>query len=217
MNRLEHRALVRFYLDNINTDNDARYTDANINLHLKMAAQQAVTVFTSEGLGQHLMTTVNAASNALGTITVPLAEKIVNVYYFNQSNLRIRVKPGQRGAGGLSTPGVLSTNYQIDYIAKSTYPTDDVTEVTWAQSTYSNPLLDQYVCMLAAANLGVVSGELNNSLHTRMDQLKTDLLSTPLSPNISVMRYGQGPYQQAQNSYWHFKSPTEIAITLGGV
>lgn len=218
MNRLELRNLVRFYLDDQNTDEDARWSDADINRALEFASEQVTTSALVAGYSNPLVTTVDSVLTN-GHINLVPYKDVIAVFLNPAGNGSAMIKLSGGSKQGRTLTGFYSgTPVEVDLVLENSFPDNDVDPVLYCGVTPRLKTFDQVVALTAAQDLDIIEWEARPKLDAALVKLTANLFSGPTPPRVRARTLSNtwraAMQRQTLNLVWFEDSAGVLGVTL---
>lgn len=194
-------ARVRFLID----DKDANplISDAEILVALETAYQEVWQLAIVSGANIYNQQ-VNLTSDGNGVLDLSAFKpmKIVNVA-LKLGNVFLQVKPCRLGDGLINVPG--PQTFRVTYVPRVVLPAAGVDPIEWPIDIILDPVLDQLLCVVAAADVWIKTGQPTlPSLAEKRGQLEASVKAKINIPGWSVTTLGRrgGLGQTNAGFYW---------------
>lgn len=203
---------VRNYLDDLNTGNDARWSDSEIQTALELSLDVIVNEAVQAGVHQAFRL-VGTSTLSSGAITVPANVKIISLF-LKTGNTRIAIYPAgarNRNFVDSATTGTV----EFDYVAKNNVVfTNTAAVITYGTVDVDDNVWDAYLCTLAAIDLAVKEGEVSPVLTDRSERYRIALLGKPITGQVSVFPQSRNILSPSAyyQLYYYAKTPTQLEV-----
>lgn len=188
MNVTQAIARVRRLLDD--RDQNPLVSDADIRDSLVVACEEVWQTVVNSGADIYALSAdVVSSSDGVVDLTTQLPLKIQGLSLVSGS-MTIPVPAAQPGEG---SPITQSYTVRVSYLPRVVFPLvgEEADPIAWATEAIPSNTLDQLLCVTAACDAWIMTGEpLNKALTTRKEELLASVKTIPAVPSHSVLRIG---------------------------
>lgn len=185
MNTTQAIARVRRLLDD--RDQNPLVSNDDIRESLRVAIEEVWQLVVTSGAGVFTLSAdVTSDSNGVVDLTTqsPLTISLVQLL---QGTVTMTIPPVR--VGDSYAPVQQATNIRVAYVPRVQLPAVDATSIVWATSAVPANTLDQLLCIVAAQDAWITTGEpILKSLQTRREELTASVKEIPNTPNHTVIR-----------------------------
>lgn len=191
-----------------------RWTDDEIDDVLGSALEEIIINAVSSGINLFEVTetfTVNGDGYVSLSSENPI--KIIDVQQV-AGNSRFKISPSRRKFMSSTVPGLAGITLEVTYVPRPVFPATALDAFVYGSNfSSSSKVIDNLICVVAASDLKITEGELNDGLERRKQELYLSLANTCLIPGSYVQPFSSSFSNRRGGGYkWIFQDGFKLVL-----